>query len=105
VIQKGCEAPTPARSFSRDPPALPTHRFFMQPRGEHVRVDGDPGLVFSTDPPSPPVDLVLGKRHQREIPASAMLKPKFELSVIIPLTFSVFELMTPALAVSRWETR
>ena len=57
-------------------------------------MDVEPGLVGSADPPFPPVDL-LGKRHQREIPASAMLKAKFELSVIMPLTFSIFELIHP----------
>jgi hypothetical protein len=64
----------------------------MQPRGEYARVDEDPGLVFSTDPPSAPVDLVLDKRHQRDIPSSAMLKAKFELFVITPLTFSGLQL-------------
>jgi hypothetical protein len=43
------------------------------------QVDGDPGLVFSTDPPSAPTGLVLDKRHQREIPSLAMLTAKFEL--------------------------
>jgi hypothetical protein len=37
----------------------------------------------------------------RDIPASATLKAKFER--IMPLTFSVSNLVTPALAVSRWE--
>jgi hypothetical protein len=66
----------------------------MQPRGEHAWADVEPGLVGSADPPSPPVDL-LGKRHQREIPVPTMLKAKFELSVIMPLTFSVFALLHP----------
>jgi hypothetical protein len=68
----------------------------MQPQWQQVWLDGNHGSIFSTGRPR---QLAL-QAVNLDIPAAATLSAKFGLR-IMPLTFSVANLMTPALAVSR----
>jgi hypothetical protein len=64
-------------------------------------VDGNHGSIFSIRLPRQAA-LYAQSVTCRDIAASATLKPKFGLR-IMPLMFNASNLMTPALAVSRWE--